>query len=158
MSGRLTTIAAELADLLGTITEANGYGYNFGSVNEIDGAHRVEPSAEITYAQEDPVSEASGYYGFAAAQFEIRLRGSLSAIPDAPFYKIDAELDTILRDVKQVLLRASTPNTLPLSIETVIQYNGFTKETDTNGDMFRPKSLLTKWTVKYQEELTSQSS
>ena len=161
VAGRLTEVAAELAALLKSITVDNGFGYDFGSVNgttAADQAKTLYPSAEITYAQEDAISEASALFGFATAQFEIRIRGALSESPDAPFYDIDAELDTVLRDVKQILLRSSTPNTLPLSIETVIAYQGFAKETAANGDMFRPKSLLTRWSVRYQEYITEQPS
>lgn len=157
MAGRLTEIIAEIKTLLQTITEENGYEYDFGSVNEIDQAKRTEPSAEITYDEENAISEASALYGFATANITIRLRWSVDSVDNEPFYAIDARLDTLLRDVKQVILRSSTPNTLPITTETVITYSGFIKESNENGDAFRPKSLLTRWTVKYQEYITEQS-
>lgn len=159
MAGKLTEIIAGMKSLIETITTANGYEYDFGTINETDNVKRKEPSAEITYDEETAISEASALYGFAIANITIKLRWSTEKVEDEPFYAIDARLDSLLRDVKQVLLRSSTPNTLPIDDnECVIVYQGFTKELNENGDIFRPKSLLTRWTIKYQEYITEQSS
>jgi hypothetical protein len=157
MASRLTTIAAEIKELIEGITIAHGYDYDWGSVNEPDQAHVTYPCAEITYASEDGVPEQLGLYGFATAQFVIRLRCDLSELPtDHPFFAIDEELDIILRDVKKRLMRADTPaDTLPITEETVIKYVRMEKETERQGDIFRPKSLLTYWTVAYQEDIES---
>ena len=157
MSGRLTEIASCLSTLLQTITVKNGYGYDFGSVNQPDQAKSTEPSALITYTDESAVSEPSAYYGYALANFTIQLTYEMSKTETVPFYAVDALLDTLLRDVKQVLLRSSTPHTLPLNFGNVIMYNGFTKETFTRGDIFQPKGLNTRWSVRYQENILETS-
>lgn len=157
MAAVLTLIASKIEDRIKAITVANGYSFEWGSVNVAEEPEKTYPSADISYEEETAVEDRLGVHGYAEATFSIRLRGALSSTSTEPYFAIDAELSTILAAVKKALLRdGGVPAYLGLDSGpgVVIKYRGFTKETENAGDVFRPKSLLTKWVVEYQESLT----
>lgn len=145
----LTDIAAEIAELIDDITIANGFTYDFGSINEPDMAHMRYPSADITYASEQVINDlVLAQYGFADAEFQIKIRSKLLTTEGAPLHAIDAEHDKIMHDIKHVF--GVNRGALSLTGNPVITYKSFEKENAKAGDVFIPSALIIKWNVRYQ--------
>jgi hypothetical protein len=148
---RLTSIATQLSTILAGLTTANGYSFDFGSINEADPALQSFPSAIITYTDEVNAfgrGEGLSYYSYADAEFQIKVRCELSVTEGAPLHAIDAEYDTVVSAMKQAF--AAILGVLPLDFEAVVSYRGFRKENDIGGDAFSPGSIITTWGVRYQ--------
>jgi hypothetical protein len=103
---RLTSIATQLSTILAGLTTANGYSFDFGSINEADPALQSFPSAIITYTDEVNAfgrGEGLSYYSYADAEFQIKVRCELSVTEGAPLHAIDAEYDTVVSAMKRLL-------------------------------------------------------
>jgi hypothetical protein len=154
---RLTDIAAEIAGLLQSITIANGFPFDFGTVNQPDQALCTFPSADITYSGDAPESATQAAYGYDVAQFVIKL---IPANPNSnavsnpnggvptPVHAIDAIIDTVVAALKQ-RVRFQQGN-LPISGNAYMIYKGFKKTVEKSGDIFRPDSVLFNLEVHYQ--------
>lgn len=146
---RLSEIAAELKTQLETITTTAGYEITMGSVNEPDEARVVYPMAEITYIAESPdASKINNVYGFADAEFRIRIRSKLLTVENSPVWAVDAEHDKVVAAMRKCF--GINNGALALSYNPVISYSGWEKEVHPSGDIFVPGAVITRWNVRYQ--------
>ena len=146
---RLTEIANEMKTMLESISVANGFEIDMGSVNENDQALIRYPSAEITYSEENPdVSVLNALYGHALARFVIKIKAELLAVEQQPVWAIDEFYDETIGAMKKKF--GENEGALALTYTPLIAYDGFTKEIAASGDVFVPGAVLTRWNVRYQ--------
>jgi hypothetical protein len=154
---RLTDIAAEIAELLQSITVANGFSFDFGTVNQPDLALCRYPAADITYLSDAPQATTQAAYGYDVAQFVVKLvaqnpnsnavSNPAAGIP-TPVHAIDEVIDTVVAAMKQRV--RFQQGYLPLSGNAYMIYKGFRKTVEKSGDIFRPDSVLFNLEVHYQ--------
>jgi len=150
MSARATTIAGEIATLIGGMTTAGGYNYNWGTINQADRA-RVStfPSAVIRYNTETAVDGIAGLYGMQNAEVTIsvdyRITPTLTVQPEMT---ADSALDNCLADLSR-LFSANNTGYLPLSKEAVLSFKSSEKVADKRGNTYHPTQLVTKWELFY---------
>lgn len=150
MSARATTIAGEIATIIGGLTTTGGYIYNWGTINRADRALVTSfPSAVIRYNTEEAVGGIAGLYGMQNCEVVIsvdyRITPTLTVQPEMT---ADAALDNALAD----LLRAFSLNNtgyLPISKEAVLTFKSSEKVRDARGNTYHPTSLVTKWNLYY---------
>lgn len=147
---RVKDLISQVATLISGITEANGFDYDWGSVNQSDMARMNYPSADIIWQGENLIGtdDASGHYCLCLAEIDIQIRCELDTISNTPRHAIDEEYSDKLSDVKHVLLGQST---LPLTDQDgVIKYVSAQRMESESADALVPGYLLTKWTIQYQ--------
>lgn len=150
MSARATTIAAEIASLIGAMTTGGGYNYTWVTVNKYDRAQISSfPSALIRYNTETAVDGIAGLYGMQNAEVTIsvdyRITPTLTVQPEIT---ADSSLDKALADLLR-LFSLNNTGYLPLSGEAVLTFVSSEKIADKRGNTYHPTSLLTKWNLFY---------
>jgi hypothetical protein len=148
MSSELRKIADYIKNMLQDITVVRGFEITMGSVNELTEANMIFPSAIITYVKETLASEAQEAYGYATAEFKIKIKAQLSVSSTNALIEIDALYDKIIYAIK---LQMSIYNGI-LSNSTHLCYGGFEKEKTKNGDLFTPCDLIITLKALYQFE------
>jgi hypothetical protein len=150
MAARITTVAAEIATLIGGMTTANGYNYTWGTMNEPDAAHsRSYPCALIRYKTEGAVDGIAGLYGMQNAEFTITVDYKITpSVTIQPEITADAALDLALADLLR-LFSLNNTGYLPLSGEAFLSFKSSEKVSNTKGNTYRPVQLVTKWNLFY---------
>ena len=149
-TARITTVAAEIATLIGGMTTAGGYHYNWGTINEHDAAHsRTYPCALIRYKTEGAVGGISGLCGMQNAEFTISVDYKINpTLTVQPEITADASLDSALADLLR-LFGLYSVGYLPLSGEAFLSFKSSEKTSITTGNTYRPVQLVTKWNLYY---------
>lgn len=150
MSARITTIAAEIATLIGGMKTSDGYTFTWGTINQADRA-RVSsyPCALIRYNTESAVDGIAGLYGMQNAEFVISVDYKITpTVTVQPEITADAALDSALADLLR-LFSLNNTGYLPLSKEAVLSFKSSEKIPDKRGNTYHPVSLVTKWNCFY---------
>ena len=148
----LSRIEASMADKIESMVEGP-YFYTWGSVNEIDPAKQVWPSAEIRLVDELNVDDDGGAWVgvyLNEATFEIRVRARLDYEVESPYYAINERLNRCLSDLKKCF--GTNYSLTPCGL---IMYRGMTREVEETGDVLMPKRMITTWMVRYTQERTN---
>lgn len=149
-AARITTIAGEIKTLIGAMTTAGGYNYNWGTMNEPDAAHpRTYPCALIRYKTEGAVEGIAGLYGMQNAEVTITVDYKITpTVTIQPEITADANLDSALADLLR-LFGLNNVGYLPLSGEAFLSFKSSEKVNNTTGHTYRPVQLVTKWNLFY---------
>lgn len=152
MASILTEIENGMATAIAGMTEG-AYNYNWysQSVNQPDMAKVVFPMAEIMIVDEENQDEEDGPWSDAYMQhatYEIKVRARLDAETDVPNWEINAKLNDALDDLKKLF----GTNYSVSGYCDLIMYRGMTRELERSGDIFVPKSMTTRWLVKYSQD------
>lgn len=156
MTPTLSLIELGLKTCIQAMNVSNGYYYTWGSVNEIDKSKMVYPAANIELVQEECTDTQDGVWAetyMLEATYNIRVWTRLESQVNAPYWEIDAELNKALDDLKKCF---GINYTVSGNCDIVF-YRGMTRETYQSGDVFIPKSMLTRWTVRYTADRTEPS-
>lgn len=148
---RLTDIISNIEKLILGITIENDFDYDWGTTQELDGAHKKYPDAEISYESESVVDgsiRSISQFGFSDVTITIRVRVQTEDSESQPNVAIDEVYDNVIRDLKLVLL-ASNGTAVLTDGSAIIDYVGFKKDMVKSNDIFTPKSVTTTWTVRY---------
>jgi len=126
VTGRLSGIIAEIADRLQSIiTIANGYPFDFGSVNASAGAPKAFPLADITFLTETPAVNTLSSQGFDIARLEIIVVAVDPLKAFTNIHEVDNAYDVCIACMKTVIRWQQ--GYLPLSGSAVMVYRGFRK-------------------------------
>jgi hypothetical protein len=150
MAARITTVAAEIASLIGAMNTTGGYNFTWGTINEHDAAHsRAYPCALIRYKTEGAVDGIAGLYGMQNAEFTITVDYKITpSVTVQPEITADASLDNALADLLR-LFSLNNTGYLPLSGEAIFSFKSAEKVNNPKGNTYRPVQLLTKWNLFY---------
>jgi len=153
MSGTpiLTTIRQTMALLIGGMTTATGYNFNWGAINNRNYAIGNFPRAEI-YCGEENIDEKDGVSSqdyTNDANFEIRVAGKLITSSVNPLFDIDNTFDMAIDDLKQLF----GYNNNVSGTCTEIMYKGFKRtESSGSGDQFIPAKVTVRFKVTYSQD------
>lgn len=150
MAARITTVAAEIASLIGGMNTTGGYNFTWGTINEHDAAHsRAYPCALIRYKTEGAVDGIAGLYGMQNAEFTITVDYKITpSVTIQPEITADASLDSALADLLR-LFSLNNTGYLPLSGEAFLSFKSSEKVSTRTGNTYRPVQLVTKWNLFY---------
>jgi len=93
---------------------------------------------------------AQAAYGYADAEYQIKIKAQASITADVPLHALDEIYDDIIYSVKKKITVSN--GMLPLSGNAYVQYDGFEKGNYKSGDIFTPSFITIKLKVKYQFE------
>lgn len=145
MARELQDIMTEIVTRLNTITIANGYTYNIGSINEYDFAVRVMPSVFVDFVSEEADTENS-YYGYSTIDCEMKVTVTKETDDTLiPAIDADNDYDTIISDIKRLFM--GSQNQSALLCDVIIDYVGYTKRY--NSDVIKPLEVTLNWKIKY---------
>jgi hypothetical protein len=149
-AARITTVAGEIATLIGGMTTAGGYHFTWGTINEHDAAHsRSYPCALIRYKTEGAVDGIAGIFGMQNAEFTITVDYKITpTLTVQPEITADASLDSALADLLR-LFSINNTGYLPLSGEAFFSFKSSEKLSNPQGNTYRPVQLVTKWNLYY---------
>ena len=157
MPSILTTIESNMATLIGSMRIANGYNYDWGTVNQPDPALCDFPRAMVYVSDEvgndDPEGAWAGAY-WNDATFTIAIDAPIDVITSVPEVSANAKLNDALDDLKSLF--GSNPS-LSDAGNLPVLYKGSTREMYRNGDWFLPKHLLTTWSLRYIQDRSNPS-
>lgn len=146
--GRLTEIKTEIGALLSAITTANGFSFNFGTVNQPDRAKVVSfPSANIKLKSETPASDIAVHHGYDVCLIEIELFCRMSAVNTVPLQSYDIDVDTVITAIKKKF-RANL-GSLPITGDGILRYKGWRIDDSVAGDVFAPYKVILFCEVEY---------
>ena len=146
--GRLLEIKTEIGALLTSITIANGFTFDFGTVNPIDrGKITAWPAANIVLKSEIPASEIARQQGFDVCQVEIEIFSKMDEVNTNPMQSFDTENDVIIPAIKKKF-RANLGK-LPITGSGVLRYTGWRRQESTAGDTFSPYRLILTCEILY---------
>lgn len=95
-------IANSLKTLLGNLTIANGYAYNYGSIDEYDPSSITYPAIEFTYSPDIYIPERSEYTGLGYynvyTSIELCITGVTNIYIDKECMKIIADIQKMFRN------------------------------------------------------------
>lgn len=129
------------------------YHFSWGTVNERDLAKAAFPSALVYVDEEESLDEPDGAWGsayFNEVSFRIEVIARTEVEYENPVFDINRDLNKALDDLKKVF---GTNWSLDLTGD-IIMYRGSSREEIRNGDIFIPKKLITRWTVRYETSRT----
>jgi hypothetical protein len=146
----LTLIEEQMASLIGAMSIGSGYNFNWGSVNEIDKPKWEYPAAWITLENENNIDEPDGAWSNTYLQeafYEIMVQTRLDQEVSSPIWEIDKELNMALDDLKKLF---GANYSISGRCDTIM-YKGMTREFITQGDVFIPKRMITRWRIQYTQ-------
>jgi hypothetical protein len=146
----INDIVAEVEDLLQGITVANGFDYDFGTINDPTCSDPIYPSAEIIQGDEQALPAPMGIFRFSQIELQIKIRAQLDHSVDHPTHEIDAEANKVLTDLKKVLSYPTTGALVLTNSTATIQYSRSARELSPAGNVYVPGVLNTFWTITYQ--------
>lgn len=145
----IAEIIDEISSSLQSITVANGFEFDFGSVNSTSMAIESFPSADVSFSEEEAVGSGGlKQYGYSDLSVVIKIRCGLDTFEESQYKAIDAEFSKVLKAMKDKMQENN--GALALSGHPVIEYKSFKKEPAKSGDAFVPAYFLTYWNVRYQ--------
>lgn len=111
----ILNIMDELETLIGNMTVANGYNFDYGSIDEFDPDSRTYPAVFLQWNEEEDAEDEesmAGYYEVIARLF-IRVMSETSADSDKTMYLVRSDFDKLFYDNTEALrvkgLRESRP-------------------------------------------------
>jgi hypothetical protein len=146
----LTRIEQGMIDKIFSISKAGGYYNDWGSVNELDTAKQIFPSAVINLDYEENIDSTDAAWNQAynqEAYFIIRVRAALENEEEIPSEEIKKVLNTALEDLKRCFGRNYTLS----DACDLIMYRGAERVKNPKNDIFRPALMDTRWLVKYTQ-------
>lgn len=147
----LTEIETAMATDIAALRVANGYYYDWGSVNEPDVAKQIFPSAEIAVVEENCLDDAGGVWSNAylqEASIEIKVRAELPNEEEVPSYEINKELNKCVEDLKKLF---GINYTISGNCETIM-YRGMRRVFEGSNDIFRPSYVIVRFNVRYTQD------
>ena len=147
----LTEIEESMASAIEGLRKANGYYYDWGTVNNTDEAQQTFPSAEIAIVEEVCLDEAGGAWSGAYLQeltVDIKIRTELMNEESQPIYAINAELNKAVEDLKKLF---GINYTISENCETIM-YKGMHRVNDLNNDIFRPTYVIVRFMIRYTQD------
>jgi hypothetical protein len=147
----LTLIETGMADAIKGIRKADGFYFDWGTVNQPDQAKLVYPSASIMLANETCQDNAGGSWDSAylqVAMYEIIVHTRLVEEKSVPLFEINTELNKALYDLKKLFGK----NYNVSGACDTIMYQGCRRIKYQAGDIFVPKYMITNWRVMYTQD------
>jgi hypothetical protein len=146
---RIDQIALEIWRRLKSITTANGYAYNFGTINNWKYGNPSYPMADITFESENMIDADLSHFGFAECEFKIKIKAAITSTQDIPTHAIDAEANKVLSDIKNEF-REKLGRLQLIDESATIRYDRSLREISPAGGAYIPGVLNTFWKVQYQ--------
>jgi hypothetical protein len=145
MARILQDIMTEIVRRLETITIANGFEYDIGSINEYDMTVRTMPSVFVDFVSEEADTENS-YYGYSTIDCTMKVTVNKETDDTLiPAIDVDNDYDVIISDIKRLFM--GSQNESALLCDVIIDYVGYTKRY--NSDVIKPLEVTLTWKIKY---------
>lgn len=148
----LTQAEENMAILVEGMTIADGYNYDWGTVNQPDLAKCTFPCAVIEMDPEETnLDEPTGVHAGAylnEVAIKIRAVGKLDTEHTNPVFENNKTLNKALDDLKKVF---GTNYSLNGTVDTIM-YRRSLRITKQAGDIFIPSELESHWIVRYTQD------
>lgn len=154
----LTNIEATLRELIGTMTIANGYFFDWSlnSDNTQDMTLQSYPCAYIELSPEetclDDVNGADANSYLQEVNFTIIAKVQIPCEDNNPNNAINPYLNKVLDDLKKVYGMRSNLQLLTDSGAFIILYKRSNRVIENAGDRFIPAYLNTQWILRYTQD------
>lgn len=140
----------EIITQIQTITQANGYSYDIGSINVFDNALSTFPAIDIEYEIDDSFAPYLSTFGFYEATIKIKIKWLLTSVADRPQKTITQYLNTVLNDIKGLFLLSDAGLTINTNKQGFFRYEDCEIVKSESRSVFTPSELLSTWKLTYQ--------
>jgi len=152
MATGLENIEGAIKTLIESMTIAGTFNFDWGTSNQPDAALNDKfPNALILILSEENDDPLGGSHSQAYSNevnFQIVVRGKMTAINTVPNFSMNTEHNKALVDLKTLFGKNQDINDTANSI----LYQSMTRNISGSGDMFRPGDMITEWLVRYSQD------
>jgi hypothetical protein len=149
----LKQIVLAVVERFNDLTVANGYGHNWGTVQEFDATQKIYPDAEVTIVSGDAHSDDTiAHMGFSKVTCEIKISVENDNADDPKYltWENEQELLTVFADVRKLFM--ADDGYLPIGVDesAVLRFIGFDRVKHPGHDAFVPGCMRIKTEILFQ--------